>query len=167
MFILTTWTAGGWRLGIGSHTVLSSMMESHSSYNQMAVPGEPLAQLKLLPKAAHRLALPPTYVPWLGTLCPCQTVTSCSQKPQLLSSTHTLLFPAGGAFSLPIPIKFWGQHQPAFSGERAIHQWLFLDPWHRDQQGHYIPFMCLPGFFPSQWALRQDSVPGSLNPHSG
>lgn len=43
----------------------------------------------------------------LGTFCPCQTVTSCSQEPQVFS-THSPLFPAGVTFSLPIPVKFWG-----------------------------------------------------------
>nr|KAF6355277.1 hypothetical protein mMyoMyo1_011455 [Myotis myotis] len=68
------------------------------------------------------------------------------------------------------PIKFWGlryQPQPASSGERAIPQRPFWDPWHRDQQGHYLCSMRLSGFFPDQWALRQDCVPGSLNPHTG
>lgn len=64
--------------------------------------------LKWLPKAA----CPPTYVLWLGTLYLCQTVTSHSQDPQLLSHSFLaplpLLFPLGDTSSLPIPVKVWG-----------------------------------------------------------
>lgn len=52
---------------------------------------------------------------------------------------------------------------PSYSGERAIPKWSFWNLGHRDQQGHDLSLMCLSGFSPGQWDLKQDCVLGSLN----
>lgn len=163
--------AGAWKRF--PHTAFFHSRVTQLPQSNGSIPTAPgtMEVLKWLSKAAHRPALLTTYVSWLGTLCPCQTVTSCSQEPQVFSSTHSPLFPAGVTFSLPIPVKFWGGlgylPRPASSEERTIPTWTFWDPWHRDQMGHYLFLMCLSGVSSGWWALTQDCVLGSWNNHTG
>lgn len=56
---------------------------------------------------------------------------------------------------------------PNYAGERALPKWSFWNPGHRDQQGHDLSLMCLSGFSPGWWDLKQDCVLGSLNPTVG
>lgn len=136
MVIQIRWSARGWRLGKDSHTVLSSMVGSHSSHKWQCPeglwPGQNCYPRLLTDRPFHL----PMFLGWVPSV-PAKQLSHVLRSPgsspplipycslQEMHSPCPSLSNSGGLRCPP---------QPASSGETAIPQWPFWDPWHRDQQ---------------------------------